>query len=803
MDKNAQQVGQEAQDAQNATILALMKLIASIIGQASKRQIKLEDLTLMSGTAQAWPSDNPDLELTTKIKDAFVNPESKASVRIFLEYADGTKEQIFRQVDGKIPQGGDPFGLAPAMQKMFAEQAAQKFANPASPKVVVQVDPEVLLDQIDNISRTKGTIIDPTTLSKAETEVVSRIDSLQNSANVDLQNSSIQTSIKGGQGVSPTRADIFNAIPMSDEEIDSTLDAINQKMANQPPRSVDGPASTSATGKIIPANFGHSVANGLTQEKVLSLSDPRLKFAYLKAESLRQELNEYYTQAENPGYEYKLKLPIIDTLKKDLAKASSGVMDRLTELQKEGKWNPDAISSADSQTVIEDTSSQDKKEISSAKGAETANGKDASDKLAETIAEWPIGPITRKEMIEKLAQAESDLVGFRKDSSWEGSNYNVSDKKMNIEFYEKKVISYRAQLGIVEPTTTETVAFPSSAEIEQQMMMAIAPKLVSETAETALKPDVIPTSDKLSLDSFNAPAPTVAERNESFIMTSTMPTVANQNLIPVIQELKEVSISAPYDVSNQELTGNNTESAQLMAEVFALSAQIEGLRTQANQKLNDHSDFAKSLDEVAIDPQLKDWAASSTQTVQTQAVSIGDRLRNAASGLVDTFKERASNDWKIVVDTVKERASNDTQTVKEAIKTRLSVDQGSVKDTVAQNSTEGSESVQKASIESERVHKGIDTYIKHVGKSDPAGGVAEIDGYIFARLGEDRRIFRADTKETLYKGGLMTDKATSKDAAYLVRFPKVAEKAAAVAEMHNQSNQSQSSSNRSGASVKR
>jgi hypothetical protein len=662
------------------------------------------------------------------------------------------------------------------MQKMFAKEAAQKFANPASPKVVVQVDPAVSLDQIDN----------PTTLSKAEAEVVSMIDSLQNTANVEPQNSFNQTSVKNGQNNAPTRADILNAIPMSDEEIDSTLYAINKKMANQPPQPVDGPASTSATGKI-PANFGHSVANGLTQDKVLSLRDPHLNFAYLKAESLRQELNEYYAQAENPGYEYKLKLPIIETLQKDYAKASSSVIERLTALQKEGRWNPDAIASiADSQTVITDTSIQDER--------------DTSDKLSETIAEWPIGPITREEMINELAQTESKLIGFRKDPSGEGSNYNVSDKEKNIEFYEKKAISYRAQLGIVEPTTTETVVFPSSAEIEHQMMQAIAPKLVSETVETALKPEVIPTTDRLSLDSLNETAPTISAKNESFILNATAPTVAYQEWVPAIQELKEVSISAPYDVTNQKLTGNNTESAQLMAEVFALSAQIEGLRTQANQKLNDHSDFAKTLGDVAIDPQLKDWAASGSQSVQTQAVSIGDRLRNAATGLVDTVKERASNDWKIVVDTVKDRASNDFQTVKETIKTRLSDDRGNVKDTVAQNATVGSERVQEESIRSERVDKGIDTYIRHVGQSGSTGGVAELDGYIFARLGEDRRIFRADTKEVVYQGGLMTDKANSKDAAYVARFPKVAEKAAAITEM---ADQSQSGLNKSGASMKR
>jgi hypothetical protein len=782
MDQHAQQAAIAAQEAQSQTINAAADSVASLasillelISAYANKPIELKDLVIKSGNKTLFPSneENAEIDLNLKLKDAFTNSESKISLNIYLEYPDGTTEQIFKQVGGKIPHDGDPFNLAPAMQKMFAKQAAQKFASPPIPKVVVQVGSEVLLDQIENNNQANTKIIDPVTLSKAEAEVVSR---------VEPQNSFNQTSINNAL----TRAEIFNAAPMSDEEIDSTLDAINKKMANQPPRSVDGSASTSATGKI-PANFGHSVANGLTQEKVLSLSDPRLKFAYLKAESLRQELNEYYTQAENPGYEYKLKLPIIDTLKKDLAEASSSVAERLTELQKEGRWNPNAIASiADSQTVITDTSIQDER--------------DTSDKLSETIAEWPIGPITREEMINELAQTESKLIGFRKDPSGEGSNYNVSDKEKNIEFYEKKAISYRAQLGIVEPTTTETVVFPSSAEIEHQMMQAIAPKLVSETVETALKPEVIPTTDRLSLDSLNETAPTISAKNESFILNATAPTVAYQEWVPAIQELKEVSISAPYDVTNQKLTGNNTESAQLMAEVFALSAQIEGLRTQANQKLNDHSDFAKTLGDVAIDPQLKDWAASSTQTVQTQAVSIGDRLRNAATGLVDTVKDRASNDWKIVVDTVKDRASNDMQTVKETIKTRLSDDWGSVKGTVAQKATEGWEKIQKGSIGSEHVDKGIDTYIKHVGKSEPAGGVAELDGYIFARLGEDRRIFRADTKEVVYKGGLMTDKANSKDAAYLARFPKVAEKAAAVAEKYNQS---QSDSNRTGASIKR
>ncbi len=779
MDQHAQQAATAAQEAQNQTINAAANSVASLasvllnlISAYANKPIELKDLVIKSGNKTLFPSneENANLDLNIKLKDAFTNVESKISLNIFLEYPDGTTEQIFKQVGGKIPNGGDPFNLAPAMQKMFAEQAAQKFANPAPPKVVVQVGSGALLEQIENNTQTKGKGIDPTTLSKAEAEVVSMIDSLENTANVEPQNLFNQRSDKKGQNNTPTRAEIFNAIPMSDEEIDSTLDDINKKMAKQPPQSLDRPISASATGKIIPANFGNSIADGLTQDKVLALGDPRLKFAYLKADSIRQELNRYYEQAKNPGYEYKLKLPIIETLQNDYGKASSSVIERLTALQKEGRWNPDAIAL-----------DQKKPEI-----VEFKNERQIEEEAFE---------VQRQEW-EQEQEWERRLPTYEPDGELSEEDYEVWQENQIAKF------EFMKNLSEVEPVKDDDSAVISNADkIEQQMMQAIAPKFVSDTVETALKPEVIPATDRLSLDNLNDPAPTNAERNESFILNATTSSVADRDWIPAIQELKEVIAYVSYDAPTLELAATHeTESNQLMAEVFALSAEIEGLRTQANHKLIEHSDFTKTLGDVAIDPQIKDWATSSTQTVQTQAVSIGDRLRNAATGLVDTVKARASNDWKTVVDAVKERASNDTQTVKETIKTRLSDNWGSVKDTVAQKATEGWEKIQKGSIESEQVHKGIDTYIKHVGKSEPAGGVAELDGYIFARLGEDRRIFRADTRELLYKGGLMTDKANSKDAAYLARFPKVAEKAAAVAEKYNQS---QSESNRAGASMKR
>ena len=126
-DPAAEKDAQGAQDLQAVSIAAFVKLLAQLISRLADKEVKMDDLVLMSGTKKVFPSDEPQYDLIAKLKDAVIDPSQKASFRVFLEYPDGKREEVCRQTAGKVVH--DPLGLIPSLRAMMAQEAIDKFSG--------------------------------------------------------------------------------------------------------------------------------------------------------------------------------------------------------------------------------------------------------------------------------------------------------------------------------------------------------------------------------------------------------------------------------------------------------------------------------------------------------------------------------------------------------------------------------------------------------------------------------------------------------------------------------------------------
>ena len=81
---------------------------------------------------------------------------------------------------------------------------------------------------------------------------------------------------------------------------------------------------------------------------------------------------------------------------------------------------------------------------------------------------------------------------------------------------------------------------------------------------------------------------------------------------------------------------------------------------------------------------------------------------------------------------------------------------------------------QQWKIETERIHSAIDSLVAQMGDGDPTANMIEHEGYIIARNGESRGVFRAEDKQPVFKDGTLTDTATVKDSAYVSKLPQFA-----------------------------
>ena len=270
LDQNAQSDAQGAQQLHNTGVESFVRVLAELLSRLRESEVRIEDLTLMSGTKKVFPGDNAnDIELSAKLKDAFTNSESKASVRVFLEYADGTKEEIFRQTAGKVVR--DDFGLAPELRNMYAQQKADGFGLEVKPKVTVELD---------------GKSAENGQTAQAEQSLETVVQSLKK----------------------PTREDIAAVPPMSDEQINQEIERIKAKA---------------------PETRNLEVIGGLTPQQAYQIDDAQLKHAYLTAQYVKGQLLEIHGQSKAPGNEHLLTDPTTMDLRAKYDAVVKTVEDRL------------------------------------------------------------------------------------------------------------------------------------------------------------------------------------------------------------------------------------------------------------------------------------------------------------------------------------------------------------------------------------------------------------------------------------------------------------------------------------------
>jgi hypothetical protein len=658
LDPSAQQDAQGAQEAQNAGMLAFVKLLAELLSGLSNRPVNLDDLTLMSGTRKVFPSDNPDLELTAKVQDAFTNPESKASIRIFLEYPDGRKEQIFRQVQGKIPPGGDPLGLAPAMREMFAKQAADKFTAELRPKVVIEADSQTVTQKptvFEALAKTVP-VAAATRLDEAEPVKDSAADSVE-------QTEVIQPSEEKNQNLKKELAVVEKSLVNARNNLGSPdFDPVEAQQW---------------------VDYFEQKAQSLRAQ--LGIAEPA-------AATVEAELVQPTSQTGKPQ---TVDLPISQAEHNESAILGAIAMPAVVPI----------VAQAEASLLTLELP------VQNSITAEDRNKQFVLDGVAASMTDMPT-----QDLEEERAFAKDQL-----------------------EFIEGKIDAF-------ESLSRKGLPYFSDPALDQpyyDRLQSQAREWMSELG--------IPEIDALrELDSFTG------------------------------QTIDVVSIKKGAGDSNSAIYAGVIQP--FLSEVTELSTQVEALRGQVNQHLGDIALFTQTLGQSINEPQIQQWTQETAAVVEVHSQTLGDRLRNAAAGLLETVKDRAANDWKIVVDTVKERASDDWAKTVAAVQERASDDWAKTVEVVQDRAATDWEKLQRWVISSDRVDAGIDTLLRHVGQNSADGGLAEQDGYVFARKGEERAIFRTGTNEPVYKNGLLTDSANSKDSAYITGFPLRVEKAAAVAD---------------------
>jgi hypothetical protein len=710
MDQNAQTAAQEAQDAQNAAMVAFLKMIASIIGQASEREVKLDDLTLMSGTKKAWPSDNPDLSLTAKIQEAFTNPESKASVRIFLEYADGTKEEIFRQTAGKVVR--DPLGLAPAMREMFAKQAADKFTAQQRPKVVIEADSQTVTQTSTVFEALAKTVpvVAATRQDKAEPDKDSAGDSVERSE-------AIQPSEEKNQILKKELAVVEKSL----------LNARN--------------------------NLGSPDFDPVEAQQWVDYFEQ-------KAQSLRAQLGIAEPAAVTVGSVQNTQAVKDTAAVETVQKPETGQFSSKEQMLK-------------GQLAIVDEALDDANRRANTPGFEYLRGepwfKDLETKGQSLRAQLGIA---------ELASATVEAAQVQ-PTSQTGKPQTV-DLPISQAEHNESVILGAIAMPAVAPVVAQAQAAPLTLELPVQNPITAEERNKQFVLDgVAASMTEMPTQDQPHYDRRQSQA-------RDWISELRIPEIASLRELDSFtgQTIDVIHVKEGAVESNSSIDTGAIQS--FLSEATELSTQVEVLRGQVNQHLGDIALFTQALSENINEPQIQQWTQETAAALEVHSQTLGDRLQNAAAGLLETVKDRAANDWKIVVDAVKEKASDNWSKTVAAVQERASDDWAKTVEAVQNRSSTDWEKLQRWAISSDRVDASIDTFLQHVGQNSASGSLAEHGDYVVARKGEERAIFRKETNEPVYKNGLLTDSASSKDSAYVAGFSarvdKVAAEASAIAQ---------------------
>jgi hypothetical protein len=132
LDHQAIPDAQGAQEFQSFTMSATADVIAAILSKLADQEVKIDDLVIFSGRQKVWdgtdedfPRDDTFNDVAGRLQEALMDPESKASFRVYLQYPDGERVEIFRQTAGKIVK--DDYNLANDLRAAYALDAVDQF----------------------------------------------------------------------------------------------------------------------------------------------------------------------------------------------------------------------------------------------------------------------------------------------------------------------------------------------------------------------------------------------------------------------------------------------------------------------------------------------------------------------------------------------------------------------------------------------------------------------------------------------------------------------------------------------------
>jgi hypothetical protein len=764
-DPAAEKDAQGAQDLQAASIVGFVKLLAQLISRLADKEVKMDDLVLMSGTKKVFPSDDPQYDLIAKLKDAVIDPSKKASFRVFLEYPDGKREEVCRQTAGKVVH--DPLGLIPSLRAMMAQESINKFTQDNTPKLVVETEP--LAEE------------EKTTLQEVKTK-------LQPEPTTQRQTAPVQAQPQTGNGQKSGVKTELEMLP------DFTPTSVEE----------DQPIVDDAWADVSEADLAQTIEAQVIPEKA-------------SQEVFDAEMVEptHLYEAENLDdadsfFDGEVDAIALEVLSPDLVALSYSVYEAAMAMQaRERELSENLIDPLDDAEFLELKAHAENLESEWNATYEALEGNNPPQEVPLLSASVPVSEQSNTERLNDYIQIalseQQDLSLVAPSQDW-----RIRTRDDDLKALETELIAWG------EDPTQNAEYQALSAEIAQEQtsgLLAIADRIEQNTVTLAdldrsIKANGLnPLRDEGYMALLNDTTALIGEwdagygkiqpqlnpsliatarpesnsdRLDAHIQDALMPKTAliPVELIPSIVALDDVNNLASYDGPTLEAAAvDDLGVAQFQAEVTTLSGQIEHMREVANQRLGEMALYAYDIRVQVVEPYVKEWATNTVAIVEQKAQTWGERLRDAATQLKDVVVERAANDWQITKDAVFETATQ----FKDYAQERAVQDTQVVKEFVTAKAQDAWVDAQKWAIGSDSVDKGIDTLIKYLphAQQTDLGGIAENDGYTFATMNNSRAIFNSDGKP-IYKDGLTTEHTTGKDRTYLANFPDVAQKAAQI-----------------------
>jgi hypothetical protein len=753
-DPAAEKDAQGAQDLQALSIAAFVKLLAELISRLADKEVKMDDLVLMSGQEKVFPSDDPQYDLIAKLKDAVIDPSKKASFRVFLEYPDGKREEVCRQTAGKVVH--DPLGLIPSLRAMMAQEAISKFTQDNTPKLVVEADPLV-----------EG---EKTILQEVKTK-------LQSEPKTQLQTAPVQAQPKTGNGQKAGVKTELEMLPdFAPTSIEDDQPIVDDAWADL---SEDDAAQT-IEAQVVPEQMSQEVLEA-------GMDEPQ---NFYDGEDLNDA--DSFFDGEVDAIALEVPSPDLVALSYSVYEAEMAMQSRERELIED---LIDPLDDANYLDLKAHAETLENEWNSTYEALEGSNPPQEAPLISASV------PVTEKSNTERLNEYIQMALRERQERGLLAQEQNerslldpVSTPNTEAQTVGLLEIAERIEQNTVTLADLDrSIKADGLNPLRDERYMALLNDTTALIGEwdlgySRIQPQLAPSLTAAAQPESNG------DRLDAHIQDALIPKTAliPIDLIPSIAALDEVRNLASYDGPTVEANAvqqpdpmtadpivvapvDDLGVAKFQAEVTTLSSQIEHMREVANQRLGEIVLYAHDIRTQVIEPSVKDWATNTVAIVEQKAQTWGDRLRDAATQLKDVVVERAANDWQITKDVVadaatqfkdytQERAVQDTQVVKEFVVTKAN---------------EAWVDIQKNAIGAESVDRGIDTLLKYLPNAQltDLGGIAENDGYTFARMNDSTAIFNGDGKP-IYKDGLTTEHTTGKDRVYLAKFSVVAEKAA-------------------------